>query len=498
MRADGTSATGLHVPWEEFRGANRWNREVDVLVNPFELLIGEPDVTLSRLANNAKRGSESRKPAPRSLPSKSIGGIEPRDGPLPERILIHSKEILEILNYISEGSIVIHSHLVTSILRPFKMLAYYEHQIHEHAATLEAKFGQSAAANSEAALKTPGSSGEAPKDEDPRTKSDKASKDGVSDDSSDSGSDNSSDDNTKDSSEKRESFTALLHMRCLLEFLDNVILAKKNHLMSQQYGSVTFSDIWYLFQPGTEVIDQDNKQAYRVLRVTMPKHKVFSLFSWLRGAESEGAEEKPAMVHCIYIDFDGEKIGPVAKVFDIQRFDQAKPIKSLPIYPLRMVMEVGFRDGLIKRGKMLWDVIQIKPMYYKRYTIETREEADSQVMIDFNEALSHAQEHGKDWEPKVDFISTTTEETKEDNSGCEANCCRDQAVHDDSYIDDKQEEDFIKSLLVDATAERRSLIIYPSPLREMLVSKRTPIEDEFAIMSYRVFGFILRSRKWGE
>ncbi|KAI1108259.1 hypothetical protein F5Y14DRAFT_436945 [Nemania sp. NC0429] len=456
MLADRIPAAVCQTSWETFQPHDPKSAMIDRLAYPLEVLIGEPEITFIGLLNNAKRGPESRKPGPRSLPLKSITDKKPvGETPLPERILIHSKELLDVLTEINEGSWI--SGLPVSFLRPFKIFDYYENQIRDHTEKLAAKFS-----HPENDLPSTGNSGIIVKD--------------------------------------TASAATLLHIQCLLDFLDNTIGARKKYLRSPDCKSITFSDIWYVFQPGEEVIDQDNKQVYRVLRVTIPKHNVISPFTWLRKATSEEAEEKPVTIHCVYIDFDGEKLGPMTKSFSIPRFDQEKPLKSLPICPLRMAQDSDDRSRLVDRGKMLWDVIKVKPMYYNGYTIDTREEADSQVMIDFNEALAYAREHGMVWKPKVELISTSTEENKAEESitRCEATCCIGQRVYDDSFIENKQTEDFVKSLLPQTMGERPSLIMYPRTLREMVESNTAPNTDELVLMSYRVFGFILRSRKWAQ
>ncbi|KAI0508927.1 hypothetical protein F5B22DRAFT_658720 [Xylaria bambusicola] len=480
MLEDGTPATTLRTPWEAFEARDPSTKVVDTIANPIELLIGEPEVAFFEFFDNFERESDDQKLGPRSLSPKGVDDKTPsEEAPLPERVLIYSKELLSILSDIHKGSMK--ADVTNSILRPFKMLVYYEKQIRDRAAALEAKFAHATNTGTE---ENPANTGNS------------------EDDIAVNGSLAMASDQANRQSDGKDAgpLAALLHIRCLLEFLDKDIGAKKKHLRSTTCEKVTFSDIWYLFQPGEEVIDQDNKQAYRVLRVSTPKHRVISPFTMFHKATSADAEEKPAIIDCVYIDFDGEKLGPVTKSFSIPRFDQDKPVENLPIYPLRMVKGDDYRDRLIERGRMLWDVIKVKPMYYNGHTIDTKEEADSQVMIDFNEALIHARERNLEWTPKVETISASAEETRAGKieSSCRAACCRGQKVHDDSYVDNKQTEDFIKGLLSQTRGDRSPLIIYPRALREMLDSKSEPKPDELVVMCYRVFGFILRSQKWAQ
>ncbi|KAK1530754.1 uncharacterized protein CCOS01_05857 [Colletotrichum costaricense] len=478
MLTDAVAATALQTTWEVFQSQN--SGSINTIVNPIQLVVGEPELSFRGIFNNFIQEPD-RKLASRSLPPKASANKTLGESPLPERILIHSPEIMKALSEACEDSFI--GRQSTTFLRPFKMFTYYEQTIRDHAAKLEVSYASNANVTSEAEPVTPvetkhtseGDSGELAKSEEASSVL------------------------PQDEADLKCPIT-LLHIRCLTKLLDDTVCTRREYLASTECEKITFSDIWYLFQPGEEVIDQANKQAYRVLRVSMPKHKVIPPYLFIRNSNSENAKEKPAIIQCLYIDFDGENLGPVTKTFEIPRFDTDKPIKSLPIYPLRMIREDGFRERLMERGKMLWDVIQVKPMYYKGNVIDTRQDADSQVMIDFTEALAYAHEHNKDWKPKVDFISTSTEESKTDDttSDCDAICCRGQYVFDDSFVEDSLTEDFIAKLFPQSPTERRSLIIYPHALKDLLESKSTPGADELVIMSYRVFGFLLRNRQWAQ
>lgn len=480
MLKDGVAATALQTTWEVFQSQNSSSKEINTIVNPIQLLVGEPELSFHGIFNNLIQEPD-RKLASRSLPPKASANKTLGESALPERILIHSPEIMEVLSETCNDSFS--GRPGATFLRPFKMLALYEQVIRDHAAKLEDSYASNANASSEAELAIPV----------------EAENTSGGDGRELAESEEVSEVLPQDEADGKSPIT-LLHMRCLTKLLDDIVCARREYLASSECEKITFSDIWYLFQPGEEVIDQANKQAYRVLRVSMPKHKVIPPYLFVRSSNSEDAKEKPAIIQCLYIDFDGENLGPVTKTFEIPRFDTDKLVKSLPIYPLRMVREDGYRERLMERGKMLWDVIQVKPMYYKGNTIDTRQDADSQVMIDFTEALAYAHEHDKDWKPKVDFISTSTEDGKieDTTSGCDAICCRGQYVFDDSFVEDRLAEDFVAKLFPQSPTERRSLIIYPHALKDLLESKSTPDADELVIMSYRVFGFILRNRQWGK
>lgn len=68
-------------------------------------------------------------------------------------------------------------------------------------------------------------------------------------------------------------------------------------------------------------------------------------------------------------------------------------------------------------------------------------------------------------------------------------------------MDIGQRNDYINSLISKKLSEELpSVAIFPRPFNELRVgSSNKPVfsDEELAIMSYREFGFVLRSRKWG-
>ncbi|KAF4808403.1 ATPase family AAA domain-containing protein 3B [Colletotrichum siamense] len=200
-------------------------------------------------------------------------------------------------------------------------------------------------------------------------------------------------------------------------------------------------------------------------------------------------------LHCLYIDFDGKVFGPVLKRFSIAPFGDLKPIKSLPIYPLRFATGLEARQKLIERGKMLLEVAEHKAMYYMGPTIDKRDEIDSQVVIDFSEALADEDRRGA-WEPTIRPANTATDDREEEI--CRAPCCYSQDVREGLHVDSMMTTDYIKTLVPENSLREPSLILSPRSLEDIRNST-TPLTDtELLLMTYRVFGFVLRSRKWAQ
>jgi hypothetical protein len=121
------------------------------------------------------------------------------------------------------------------------------------------------------------------------------------------------------------------------------------------------------------------------------------------------------------VDFDGEKLGPVSKTFTIPRFDGERAIGLLPLYPLRHARKKDIRSTLIERGKMLLDVAGVKPMYYTGFALDSKDEVDSQVVVDFTEALAENRNRG--WKPTIESVGISNDEVKI-SLDCKAECCR--------------------------------------------------------------------------
>ncbi|RYP92923.1 hypothetical protein DL770_000973 [Monosporascus sp. CRB-9-2] len=111
---------------------------------------------------------------------------------------------------------------------------------------------------------------------------------------------------------------------CLIQFMYGDIVTKLAYLDSDACQTVFFSDIWYLFKPGDEVIEQ-----------TAVKHTGSSAlpvlatgFSTLENAMEQGGGQSQSGdtcdLNCVYIDYDGKQLGPISRKVRIARFGGEK------------------------------------------------------------------------------------------------------------------------------------------------------------------------------
>lgn len=582
------------VEWSTFKAmagsSERYSHVIDIL-------LGDPIIDSG---NKAMRWQDyllrGRKlPAAKmNTTTQSTATLPLGHAQLPERIRINSVPLLTIMGTIMSASLVSSDGSGVILFRPFKTLTYCESALREWCQTLEAKLleaksGEDAVGNTlrpetdDAAASTAATVAESsnpegkdinndmfetgtanvpdhpieetsatPADErieeekvqtNPVSHSSPAQKYSNNNQTVDEGKENHSNDIT-------QSDTALLHLKCLLKFIDTDLNSRRNRILETTCQKVFFSDLWHLFRPGMGVIGKDGKQAYRVVNVTTAKHGTTfedDYQAWFDGPiggyghrrnkkgkkdeddddEDDSRRAADFEMTCIYIDFDGERLGPVAKDFPIKRYNGEKDISSLPVYPLRFHPAAASRSDfagdadwrrheedpassdwlrrkLIRRGTKFLEVVGVKHMYYSGPTLDVdSEEVESQVVVDFQTAISAAESKDVIQKPDLDVLAVTDLfNYNTDSVGC-STCCADEVTYEDGIVDEKQTREYIEGLLPKQGEQQAPPVaIVPRLLKDLQTSGHTVSpsvsEDELLIMSYRVFGFVLRSLRWGE
>ncbi|XXH04744.1 hypothetical protein Hte_011166 [Hypoxylon texense] len=511
-----------YVGWISFKACGEGPETTSFVI---DVLVGEPILSDSAFSSAYVH---RRKPTTFQEEQKPKESEILGQPPLPERIRIHSSVLLTLLSKI-HGATISKKGGAVVMVRPFKALSFYQIQLRDWYTKLQNKY-----------TPTTGSKETSPEDIAPGT----ASRDGTSlpqpteakTDNPSSGVDNIESNlhgSPKEESDGKPdgvasqgkdddvtmSLAAFTHLGCLLGFMDATIVEKQKYL-EEHCKKVSFVDLWHLFKPGVEVIEPGDKymQCYRVVKVTTPKHKVIPRYFYAF-SRNKGKTETMASIHCVYVDFDGRLLGPVSKRFDISRFEGQKDVTSLPVYPLSLAKnKAAAKQTLVERGERFLKVIQVGHMHYSGFTLESRDEVDSQVVVDFAEALNERREdeRKKKWKPKVQLRlgleqgravdekrrrdDSDDEEEDDDNQGedCDAECCNEDDVHNDSYVDRKQNERFLTDMLAD-TDDEDSPTSLAVAARVLQQDKAIPVtDDDKLIMSYRVFGFVLRSRSWAK
>jgi hypothetical protein len=139
----------------------------------------------------------------------------------------------------------------------------------------------------------------------------------------------------KDALDVTRSETAMEHLQTLLQFIDSEISPRRNYLLSTSCRKFYFSDLWYLFLPGMEVIGNNDRQVYRVVKVSSARHRVVPTWQMYWSKDNDKTQKPPFSITCVSVDFYGKQLGPVSVEFGFPRFDGEREVNSFVVYPLR-------------------------------------------------------------------------------------------------------------------------------------------------------------------
>ncbi|KAI1388580.1 uncharacterized protein F4822DRAFT_443486 [Hypoxylon trugodes] len=458
----------------------------EIKATAIDVLVGDPFVHKSTVLSS--REFFGRTPGAKSHTGRNV---LPGQAPLPERIRINSTPLIEILEKIHGNELSSEGTRPITMIRPFKALVYYENKLRKWYNRLIEKYHVRTDISIENEVDAENKEPETIHNDDEEAQDSDAQSDQDIEENDDS--ENNEDEEFDDVT---GSTSALEHLRTLLLFIDEKINAKRKYLRSPDCKNITFSDIWHLFKPGDFAMSRDGRQAYRIVSLTSTPHKEAATYQtfWsriIKGRDDDEEErEEKICIHCVYIDFNGENLGPVTEEFKIKRFDGERPLKSLELHLLDKQTDQAVWDRLKERGLKFIEVAGVKHMYYDGYTLDTFDEINGQVMIDFEEAFL-VKDH-ENWRPQVEAFVPPAD--PEENESCDGDCCLNHNVHADSYVERNRNEEFMTGLF--SGISRPSVAVAPRPLLEALLDNIR--DEELVIMSYRAFGFGLSSRTWAK
>ncbi|RPA86473.1 hypothetical protein BJ508DRAFT_134217 [Ascobolus immersus RN42] len=472
-----TICKALRLNWTEYKELRKTRKSLKML-NAIEVLEEEPNIDYSppdwtvnigitqvTVLNQRKEGqTDSRddissafqqfepSPAPLNVGSSNL------HSQLPDRIRINSVPLIRILKNLREFTAPTDAEFV--VHRPFRVLLH-------HANDLRVWRNRIAKSKGYASI-----------DEAPSSKStaDATNTEAHASNRKDQAihPSTTSEEQQRECPAGTETVQAMEDIDCLLEVIKQ-IEEHKNKL--EETRLISFDDLWYIFKPGDDVISitDDTPQVYRVVQVTGVRHGISSNTN--SGGKGNGWLGSEVKVHCKFMDAVGKQIGPVCKVFDIPKFAGTQKVTALPVYPFRFAEDQAkTHQKLVTRGRRFLELLRIKHVQSRRNTttLESKEMVDSQVMVDFEQALQHKQS----WTPTLDARVSDPSAlpfVEEQWKGCGLEgCC---AAGDGASFND---------LPIDL-------------LRAREVSRKTVnLDEELVLFTHRVFGFILRNRKWAK
>ena len=422
----------------------------------------------------------------------------------PDRIRINSLPLTLLLAYLSDSPFPTDEAIV--LLRPFKLLVYYEKRIRETLVELEHKWAES---DRKESTEQAGESSQKETDEDSLA-------------------------GEKNLEPKYEdimnSAEALRDLRCLVGFIDHDLKPTMDALKDDSCQKIRFEDLWHIFQPGVEVYAPRNEKVQRLN--TEPYQELYRVSFSCNGRPyqspfpgvTSNLPPKYSLsefkMHCYHLDFDGKSFGPVTSDFLIAPFEGERDIRSLEIYPLRFAANPGkIRERLRQRGvKFLefttWQhrhcsgttlVCQPngcslsgrmpvrQPEYIETSTLPS-ELVDDEVIVDFRQTLQHLPE----WTPKLFWEYDQISDSRE----------VEDAYPVKFWADDEHREfhhDFFDCIYADMRIDYK-LIDDHTNENHLLSDFRTPIPihssqlrgEDLILLPERVFACILSLFRYGE
>ena len=279
-------------------------------------------------------------------------------------------------------------------------------------------------------------------------------------------------------------------------------------IRNQTLKEIAYEDLGYLFKPGDVVLaSQDQRlQALAVLATTGGRKLLDPRVRQTNGEEEPesffhtSGGHSPFVVDCFYYDFDGTNFGAILRSITIPKYEGKTPINHLAVYPesLSGRADEDVKTILAERGRKFVQLCSTSTVAHRTYTGRTLddppEEVDSQVIIDCHMAAIVPAEQRPDtaqWMPRLGMTQPTEPDEREITE-IHANCYRQDCgicnnprtnyVFNHQRFARQQSKDYITS---------QEIVNRPFGVGELR-------EHHFLLLPYRVFGFVLRSRKWGE
>jgi hypothetical protein len=288
--------------------------------------------------------------------------------------------------------------------------------------------------------------------------------------------------------------TALIKdFECLLRFYDGYI---EPSWQVAEFDHAFFSDLWYVFAASSLIYIKDKKVPQKVWMVLQRTSGVREYPKRRRHFHDSIAQEhmyRPLVIDCMHLDYDGTRYVPVYRRVQIDHYEGSQALSLLPAMPLRVAEATGLvdRQALLARGREFVECTRPSHKMYmgrsqtvrpngeplQRHDMELSDNAsryseriESEVMIDFERALQEV----PGWRPGMEDTELYKSETDWQ-----------RGIDQDSVWDAKLSETVLGEVAEKCARWDKE--------------RRSPEEDDdLLLLPDRVFGFVFRTRKWGE
>lgn len=301
---------------------------------------------------------------------------------------------------------------------------------------------------------------------------------------------------------RNEKEEAARDMECLVSFMDKYLVPLRQAVRTA--SQIYFSQLWYLFKPGSFIYVKDKSTPQKVWRVIQGTGGRRDLSENPNDPSAEllklGASFQdrcnPFDLDCYYIDWNGTEFVRIHKTFVIDEFSDQQSISSMQIIPFDMAIKLGLisREELIERADQFLECTKPSYRYYSGRSMNLAPRGDklhqldenkgrittisefveSQVMVDFETGLQRI----PDWSPDLsDAIMSATRPSE--LSG--------------DFIDNLIEDDRVWDVRI---AER--VLGLRDPLQAWEKQGDHISDEDKLLLPARVIAFVFRTRRWGK
>ncbi|UPL03231.1 hypothetical protein LCI18_014165 [Fusarium solani-melongenae] len=167
------------------------------------------------------------------------------------------------------------------------------------------------------------------------------------------------------------------HLKVMIKYIDKDYETTKESLYPMlESGLITFDLLWALWKPNT--------LAYTTTYGCTSEPRVFRVD--MATPQSSIVKGRFYAIDGKYVEFDGKRFGYGNMAVDVDEFQGARRITSLPCYPLQYHQnESKLRADLIERGKKF---VNLSGVHYKSYQGIAFMKRKKNVIIKFNIQLS--------------------------------------------------------------------------------------------------------------
>ncbi|KLU88802.1 hypothetical protein MAPG_07785 [Magnaporthiopsis poae ATCC 64411] len=400
-----------------------------------------------------------------AVPPSAVNNLEAWEegsqtpGCLPSRVSINSKKILELLKAITNTTM---NEAPCVMMPPFKLFATYWTEIEAKLRELQGDFVKKH--KHEWSVR--------PDDETPRARPFK-------------------EDDAKEEAAKEKSTQDIQHLQCLVDFMAKYlhdIPTLREQIQTRQIESISFDDLWHLFNPGDIILGRAapsgnrGQQAYQVFTVTKGRINTKE-----EGSRSKGSRERHDLrLQCFSLDYDGTKIDTLEEVLFIKPFIGTKRIADLDYYPKSFATDEEV-ENLQKRARRFID---------NRYghgrcegitsRFETEHIDGEDVFVDFKSGI---EEIPGEWQELRRFGVISPPECQNDEtweSGCGSMTCTVSGCGNSIYLDEQvdiKRAEAARDKLAKAVPEDKIKTLKSMPERLLLLPRHLLV-------------YTLRTKKW--